>query len=176
MIYADKKQFIIFSVLCGVIVSFLLLAYYPLSRKMKTSKLEKQQYAKVNKDVYDYAVQIPQLNKDIQQLSTKIGDMNLKIPEGRCFADFWKQITDVMNHCDLADKLVRPGEEIKGKSLSCIPIDLECSGRLSQVFEFFRAIEKFDRIIRIEQIKMNNDQNLTGNIKVQAKAMIYYRD
>ena len=79
-----------------------------------------------------------------------------------------------MNKHDLSGQLIRPGREIVGKEISSIPITINCSGQLSNIFEFFRSIESFSRVIRIDNLKMQSkiDESI---VNVNAVAIVYYR-
>jgi len=66
-------------------------------------------------------------------------------------------------------------KEIAVKGLNCIPVDMQCKGTLAQVFEFQKQMQKLDRLVRIEHIKLANDSDFTGEVSLQTKVVIYYR-
>ena len=103
------------------------------------------------------------------------GDFDRKIPKNRNFADLWDQIAKVMNRHNLQEQLVQPGTEIKGDELNCIPISIQCTGSHSQIFEFFKSLQKFDRLIRVESVTLTNDSDFTGRVKMDADANVYYQ-
>ena len=71
--------------------------------------------------------------------------------------------------------MVEPYEEIEAENLSCIPVKMQCKGKLFQIYEFFRELQGIDRLVRIEQVKLSNDNDFKGQIGMQARAIIYYR-
>jgi len=52
---------------------------------------------------------------------------------------------------------------------------MQCKGGVEQIFEFFKSLQNLDRLVRIEQIKLVNDQDFTGQASMQTKAVVYYR-
>ena len=48
-------------------------------------------------------------------------------------------------------------------------------GRLVQVFEFCRRLQAMDRLVRIEQVNLVNDDDLTGQVTMQMQTVIFYR-
>jgi Tfp pilus assembly protein PilO len=52
---------------------------------------------------------------------------------------------------------------------------MQGKGRLKQIFEFFGRLQSLDRLVRIEQVKLVNDRDFSGEVSMQTKAVIYYR-
>ena len=71
--------------------------------------------------------------------------------------------------------MIEPHKEIKAENLNCIPVKMQCKGKLYQIFEFFRELQGLDRLVRIEQVKLSNDNDFNGRIDMEARAIIYYR-
>ena len=51
---------------------------------------------------------------------------------------------------------------------------IRCQGKLEQIFEFSKSLQALDRLIRIEQIELKNDNNYSGHVDMTTKAVIYY--
>ena len=80
-----------------------------------------------------------------------------------------------MNEHNLKDQHIKPGVEIQSENLSRIPISIECSGTLTQVFGFFQAFQGLERVIRIERLQLTNDKDFSGVVTMNALANVYYR-
>jgi len=80
-----------------------------------------------------------------------------------------------MNRNNLRDQLVAPDAEAGAGKLMCIPVRMQCSGSMKQIFDFFRAVEGLERIIRIEQVQFKNTAELTGAVSMHAVANVYYQ-
>jgi Tfp pilus assembly protein PilO len=125
--------------------------------------------------VREYSIGIPVLRRQAGELRVSLGDYARRIPPGRQFADLWHRIADVMNRHNLQDQIVQPGGETTGPTVGCIPITIQCSGTLEQVFEFLKSLSDFERVIRIDKLQLLNDADFSGRIKLSADAKVYYQ-
>ncbi len=174
MIFERKQVVIVFSVV-AIGASFLLLSYYPLSKTLKKSKEQKMQYDSFREQIYHDALGMSDLAKKITNLKAKIGRYNSKIPPNRDFAKFWDELTKVMNRCELTDRLIQPLGEVNGDTINSIPLNIKCSGKFNQLYEFLLETEKMDRIVRFEEIRIDNKDG-SGHLTLYAKAVIYYQN
>ena len=175
MRFPEKQQLIIFALLTAVVVGFAVLRFYPLRCAAKGIKqAESEELTRITV-LSTQRQQLPELHRQVEQLRIEAERCDAKITQGRNFALIWEQIAEVMNAHDLKDQLIQPESEITDGQLSCIPISIKCSGTLSQVFEFFKSLQQFERLIRLEQVKLVNDADFSGRIKVESKVNVYYR-
>jgi len=80
-----------------------------------------------------------------------------------------------MNEHNLMGQVIAPRKEVKAEKLNCIPVNMQCKGKLAQIFEFYRRLQGLDRLVRIEQVKLTNDSDYDGQVSMEARAVIYYR-
>ena len=118
---------------------------------------------------------IPALRGQANALRVKLADYDLRIPPDRRFADLWHRMAEAMNRHNLQDQVVQPGTETTGQIVGSIPIKLQCSGTLEQIFEFLKSLTEFERLIRIEELQLQNDADYSGWIKLDATARVYYQ-
>ncbi|MCK4887660.1 MAG: type 4a pilus biogenesis protein PilO, partial [Planctomycetes bacterium] len=97
------------------------------------------------------------------------------IPVNRDLGGFLQEIADMMNTAELAEQVGEPGQELQGKKLISIPINMQCKGRFELIFLFFQLLQNLDRQIRIEDVKLTNSGCYDGLVKMQTKAIVYYR-
>ncbi len=71
--------------------------------------------------------------------------------------------------------MIEPLKEVKSEELNCIPVNMECKGKLAHIFEFYRRLQGLDRLVRIEQVKLTNDSDYNGQVSMEARTVIYYR-
>jgi len=120
-------------------------------------------------------VQLPVLKEQLLKLQEAVGNYEANIPTRRSLGEFLHRIAALMNEHHLTEQLIQPGEEIEAKGLNCIPLNMQCKGRLKQIYEFFSSLQVLDRSIRIEDVKLVNDKDFSGEVRMQTKAFIYYR-
>lgn len=171
----DKKQLTIL-LLAGLILSGLAVyRYLPLIRKKLEMKKQISRQDQTMQQIQQYSGKLPELRQEKERLWEQLTDYSLKVPEGKQFAHLWNQIADMMNTCSLAEQLIRPGQEKKSDKLCCIPLTIECSGTLDQMFDFFQSLESLDRMVRLEEIKLVNSNDFDATVKLNATANIYYQ-
>jgi Tfp pilus assembly protein PilO len=171
----DKQQIII--VLLAVVVAggFAAFRYTPIVRQKYAALQQMEAQDTVMQQVCTDSAQIPELKLQRDQLRDELVTFTQKVPKGRNFAQLWQQIADVMNACELSDQYVQPGHELKSDQLCSIPLKIECKGTLEQIFSFFQSLESVDRLIRIEEVRLENDAEFNAVVKLFAKASVYYQ-
>jgi Tfp pilus assembly protein PilO len=175
MKFVEKQQLIILALAVSIIVGFVVFLYHPLAKQTKAIQQADAAQSATTAKVEAHNRQLPILREQAQALQRELHNYDKRIPQSRQFAVLWQQIADIMNQHSLKDQLVQPGTEIQGTELNCIPISIHCSGRLNQIFEFLKSLEKFERVIRIDQLQLKNDRDFTGWLKMSAEASVYYR-
>ncbi|MFZ2149343.1 MAG: type 4a pilus biogenesis protein PilO [Sedimentisphaerales bacterium] len=175
MLLREKQQLMI-CVAAGVMVGgFLLLRYLPLQRRTKAARQTKAAQAlTIAKGTAD-SKQLPLLKEQLLELQRELENYEANIPEQSDIGVFLQRIAGLMNEHNLRGQVIEPRKEIKAEKLKCIPVNMRCKGRLTQIFEFYRRLQAMDRLIRIEQVKLFNDSDFGGEVGMEAMAFIYYR-
>jgi Tfp pilus assembly protein PilO len=175
MKHPEKKQMQIIGIAAVIIVGFGVLRFYPLARRMaEIRRIRRQQIAAVAQ-VRQYTMGIPALRRQADDLRVKLADYDLRIPPDRRFADLWHRMAEAMNRHNLQEQVVQPGGETTSQIVGCIPITIQCSGTLEHIFEFLKSLSDFERLIRIEELQLQNDADYSGRIKLNATAKVYYQ-
>jgi len=175
MLFRKRQQLMIF-VAAGVIIGgFGLFRYLPLRRRIKVARQTKAAQAlTIAKGTAD-GKQLPLLKEQLLELQRELENYEANIPERSDIGVFLQKIAGLMNEHNLRGQVIEPRKEIKAEKLNCIPVNMKCKGRLTQIFEFYRRLQGMDRLIRIEQVKLFNDSDFSGEVGMEAKAVIYYR-
>jgi Tfp pilus assembly protein PilO len=175
MLFKERQQLTI-CVVAGVIVGgFVLFRYLPLRGRMKALKATKAaQTLTIVKGTTDNK-QLFLLKEQLLKLHRKLENYEANIPEQRAIGEFLHRITDLMNENNLREQVIEPLKEVKTEKLNCIPVNMQCKGKLAQIFEFYRQLQGLDRLIRIEQVELSNDSDFSGKVSMEARAVIYYR-
>lgn len=171
----DRQQAIILIVGAIILIGFGIFRYIPIVRRKLEIREQMTRQSLSMEQYQTYIRRLPELRQQKRQLTEKLSRSEGKIPEGKQFAQLWRQIAEVMNECSLQDQLVQPAAEIQSDDLCCVPIKIECTGSLQQIFLFFRLLEDFDRLICFEEVQLENDKDLSAALKLNAKANVYYQ-
>ncbi len=175
MLFRERQQLII-CIITGVIVGgFVLFRYLPLRSKMKAIRqMKSAQALTIAKGAADNK-QLLLLNGQLVELQSELENYDAKIPKQSDIGVFLHKIASLMNEHNLSDQMVEQHKEIEGEKLNCIPVKMQCKGKLAQIFEFYRRLQRLDRLVRIEQVKLSNDRDFNGQVNMESRAIIYYR-
>jgi Tfp pilus assembly protein PilO len=171
----DRQQVMIITVAVIMAAGFAVGRYMPLAKRKAEVRQAKADAMMRVDSLTTKSSQLSGMREKVLALADDLAKYDMQVPEGRNFAGLWQQIADVMNAHGLTDQLIQPADEIRGESINCIPLSLQCSGDLSEIYEMFNSLGELDRLIRIEHVQLLNDNDYSGNVKMQAKANVYYR-
>ncbi len=147
----------------------------PLRRRIKALRQTKAaQTLTIAKGTAD-GKQLPLLKEQLLEMQRELESYEANIPERSDIGVFLQRIAGLMNEHNLSGQMIEPRKEIKAEKLNCIPVNMKCKGGLTQIFEFYRRLQGMDRLIRIGQVKLFNDSDFSGEVAMEAKAVIYYR-
>ncbi|UCG46867.1 MAG: type 4a pilus biogenesis protein PilO [Phycisphaerales bacterium] len=175
MLFRERQQVTISIAAIAVMGCFVLLRYLPLKKEIQTVNRTKAAQMLVITGGEECERKIPALKEQLDKLSLAVGNYESCIPQERALGPFLHRIADLMNEHKLTEQSVTPGEEVAAGELCCIPVTMQCKGTLARVFEFYRHLRGLDRIVRIEQVKLTNDAEFSGRVRMETRAVIYYR-
>ncbi len=175
MKWLEKQQVIIFAVAALIVVGFGLFQYYPMTQKARTIRKTIEQQQVVSAETDQFIQQMAQLRQQVEQLQPVQKDFEQKFPRSIRIAGLWQQIADVMSQHNLANQEVKREGESEDGRFGVVRIRIQGSGSYRQMFDFFRSIQKLDRFIRIDTIQLTNDNELSGQVKLDAAARVYYQ-
>lgn len=172
----DKQQILIILGALAMLVGFGFIGYYPLISKGDKADLILEERRNVRMQTDSLTAQLPVIQEQIEALSEYDGLYEKRVPRNsQAVAHLWGRIGDLMNEHNLAEQVIEPGVEERGKDLTVVPITLKCSGSTSQIFEFFMSLQELERLIRIERVQLKNDSESSGRVTMTAEAKVYHR-
>lgn len=175
MLFQEKQQVTICVIGTAIMCVFALLWYVPLGRKKDAiSRAKNERAIAIARGTAD-AGHLPLLEEQLFTLQTRLGDYEANIPEQRSHGLFLHRIADLMKEHKLEDQVITPGDEIAAGKFNCIPISMRCKGELSQISDFYRRLQTLDRLVRIERVKLSNDDKYGGRVSMETEAVVYYR-
>jgi Tfp pilus assembly protein PilO len=175
MVFRKRQQAIICIVAGLFVADFILFGYLPLKSRLKAIKQARTAQNSVIAKAATQREHLPAIRQQLQQLQTVVVDFEANVPAQKSIGVFLQQIANLMSQCDLREQVVAPSKEIKADDLKCIPVDMQCKGRLAQIFEFYKRLQELDRLVRIERVSLKNDIDFSGQVSMQTLAVIYYR-
>ena len=175
MLFRIRQQIAICVIGAAIFCVFLAFWYLPLRRNARAIRQAKAERALVIAKGTADARQMPLLQEQLQELQARLGNYETNIPEQRALGVFLQRIADLIKDHDLNDQVITPGTEIKADKFNCIPVSMKCKGQLAQISEFYRRLQSLDRLVRIEQVTLTNDEKYSGRVTMETEAVVYYR-
>jgi len=175
ILFRERQQIVIFCLAGAMVGGFVLFRYLPLRKRIKDIEQRRTAQILAIAKASAESEQLPALKEQLLKLQRTVGNYEANIPAQRALGVFLHKIADLMNEHNLKEQLVQPGKEIEADVLNCIPVNMQCKGKLTQVFEFYKSLQGLDRLVRIEQVRLVNDGDFSGEVSMQAKVVIYYR-
>ena len=173
--FREKKQIVICLIAIVSIGGFILFRFLPMHKTLKEVKqLKTTQRQIIAKGISD-SEQLPLFMDQLIKFKAGLGDYDNNIPQQKTLGLFVHQMADLMNQHQLKEQQIAPGAETETDELNCIPISIQCKGQLKQIFTFFQELQDLDRLIRIQQVKLNNDQDYRGYVTLETDVVIYCR-
>ena len=173
--FREKQQITICLIAVVTVGGFLLFRFIPLHKKIKAVKQTRATQSLIIAKGISDSEQLPLFTDQLLKLKSKLDNYKANIPEQRDLGAFVHQIADLMNQYNLKEQEITPHLEIESDGLNCIPVSIQCTGELIQIFKFYQQLQELDRLIRIKQVKLINDKNFSGEVGMETDAVIYYR-
>lgn len=170
-----KKQLLMLIAMIAATVALGGWQYYPIHRQKGEIRRTLEAQTMTMDQIREKCGRLPFLYREVLELEPRALEYDRRLPSDRQFALLWQQIAEIMNRNRLSDQLVRPGEQVCEEEICMIPLSIECTGTFEQIFGFFRDLETFDRLIRMEEIQLKNDKDLSGRLNLSARAQVFYQ-
>jgi len=175
MFFHEKKQMMICVTGVLTVAGFMLLRYLPLQRMMRRIEDRRQVAEAAIAEAMAKKKRMPVIKEQLEELQKRVENFDQNVPLNRDLGGFLRKIAALMDAQELSDQQIQPGTSTPAKELRCIPIIMQCKGNLTQVFEFFRALQSLDRVVRIGQVLLRNDSEFSGQVRMETDATIFYR-
>lgn len=173
--HLQRKQIVIGLTAAVIIVCCLVFVHIPMNLKVRAFRSRQGVAELFVRQVEAQSGRLSQMAGQRDELSRQVEKYESSVPQGRNLGEFLQVIAALMDKYELKDQSVKPENEIAADRINCIPIDMHCRGKLARLFEFYKSLQSLDRLVRIEKLKLENDRDLTGEVSMETRAIIFYR-
>jgi len=161
-------------IIAGLFVcDFVLCGYLPSQQRLRALRQAQAQQRQTIEMAAAQSAELSGLERRLHDMEKQVAQFERRVPADRTLGTFLQQIAETMTDCHLTDQVVLPGQEKQTEDLNCIPIHVACNGTLANLFRFFAKLQSLDRLVRIENVTLGNDTDLTGQLGVQIEAVIF---
>jgi Tfp pilus assembly protein PilO len=171
----DKTQISIYMVGTLLIADFVWFGILPSRERLNGLRQSKAQQVEIIEKANELRAQLPGLRRQLNEHQGHIADIDAKVPIHKSVGSFLEVMSALMTRHGLTEQMIMPGSEQTGLMARELPITVQCSGRLEQLFDFYRDLEGARRLIGIDQIQLENDPNASGRVSMNTQLVIYYQ-
>jgi Tfp pilus assembly protein PilO len=169
---SHRKQQVWVHIIAGLFVcDFILCGYLPSQERLRSLEQAQAQQKRAIAMAAAQQAQLASLEQQLAEMEKEVERFDLRVPAERALGVFLQQIADTMT--GLGDQVVLPGREVHAGGLNCVPIHVACRGTLPDIFRFFTRLQSLERLVRIEKVALENDAELTGQLRLQVEAVIF---
>lgn len=157
------------------VADFLFYGYLPSRRRLQSLEQARVQEERLIQTAESQQRALPALEENLKATEAAVLRYEDNIPKDRALGTFLGQITEIMTKNALTDQVIQPQTEVDADNLKCIPVVMKCKGTLEGIFGFCQGLQDLDRLVRIEKLVLKNDGDFTGQVALEAQAVIFYR-
>lgn len=174
-LFKYKQQAWVYVVGCLFVADFAFYGYLPAHRRLQTLDQAQRQNTRLIETARSQQLALPGLRQRLAATEEAVAHYEQSIPTEGSLVAFQRQITEIMTENALTDQVIVPQAEIEAGQLNCIPVRMNCKGSLEGIFGFCRQLRTMDRLVRIENLRLKNDTDYTGQVSLEAEAVVFYR-
>lgn len=157
------------------VADFVFYGYMPSHRRLDALTRARSQHEQVINTALTRSEALPALEKRHKEMARLVRHYEDYVPTESALGVFLRQIPNIMAEHQLTNQVMVPKETVKAGELSCIPVQMNCTGTLEGIFGFFDDLSNLRRLVRIEKVTLRNDSGYTGTVTMQTEAVIFCR-
>ena len=171
-----SRQQIAVGVVAVLFVSdFVLCGYLPSQNRLRSLRAAEVQQQRTIQMAAAQQAELPRIERRLQEMEKTVARYQTCVPAEGTLGTFLQQIAGIMTAHHLADQVVTRGQEWTGEGVNAIPLHVTCLGTLADIFGFFQDLQSLERLVRITQVTLTNDNGFSGRASVQIEAVIFYQ-
>lgn len=170
-----RQQLWVYLVGVLFVADFAFYGYLPSQRRLRALDEASAHQARLIATAASQSEELPELRQRLQTAREIVAHYEEYVPPKQTIGVFLKQIAHLMTEHSLSDQVVAPGKEIEADDINCIPVSMDCTGALRDIFGFYRDVRAMDRLVHIEKVVLKNDSDLMGQVSMHTEALIFYR-
>jgi Tfp pilus assembly protein PilO len=173
--WPGRPQTWVFVIACLFVCDFILCGYVPAQKRLRSLEQARARQLQTIQLAAAQSAELRGLRHRLRDTRQTADRYDTCVPPERAVGTFLQQIAAIMTKHHLTDHMVVPAEELPGDAQNCIPMQVTCKGSLGDIYGFFRDLQSLERLVRIEKVTLQNNNELTGLVTLQMNAAIFYQ-
>ena len=130
---------------------------------------------------------VSELYASILRTGEQLADFRLHLPEDRQFGEFLNDISENLKRCEIVEYVVqpRPARQLDDSRLTpsfklakgtvILPVFVSFETDFGKLFDFLKHMETLPRLFHVESMKLSNNEEQPGLVKVELILQTYHR-
>jgi len=167
------EQPITVALIFGVVGLYVFMVHLPQKRQLKRLEQEyRGQEEKFLRAKAEYS-HLAELNKSVTLLRDVVGHLYRRMPAKGEFGSSLETIIAGLNTSKLITEEISPQSPKSAEKFSELPININFKGSFENICVFLAGLENLDRLIRIENLRLEGDAGSTPVIKAKMVLNVY---
>lgn len=170
-----KESWIVLGVLTGVMATAVIFLYGPQGKRIGELRtaITRQELALAT-DATKAAV-VPSLLREIESMKLQYKDFGRRLPKKRELGGFLREISGHLNHGDLSNQLIEPGNPSREELFHTLPIIMRFKGSYLALAGFLQRIDKMERLTRVQTLKITREKE-GDSLDIELQMNIYFTE
>ncbi len=169
----QSEQTLTVALILGVVGLYVFTVHLPQKRHLKRLEQDyRQQQEKLVKAKEEYS-HLGELNKKVTLLRNVVNRLYKRMPAKGEFGSSLEKIVAGLNASKLVTEEISPQSPKSEEKFSEMPININFKGNFENICTFLAGLENLDRLIRIENLRLEGDTGSTPVIKARMVLNVY---
>lgn len=172
---SHKQQAWLYAIAVVFCACFVFYGYLPSHKKLQSLRQAGMQQRRLIETAAVQSEELPAIKARLASTEQIVDHYESYVPAEGSSGLFLQEIARIMTVHHLADQVVVPSKEVESGGVGCIPVHVNCTGSLKDIFGFFRDFQAMERLVRVEKVILQNDRDFTGRVTLDTDAVIFYQ-
>lgn len=157
----------------GVVCLFVFAIHLPQRRHLKQLEQDfRKQEENLSRAKEEYS-QLAGLHKRVTTLRTVVNHLYKRMPAKGEFGSSLERIVAGLNSAKLITEEISPQSPVSEDKFSELPINIHFKGSFENICTFLAGLENLDRLVRIEDLRLEGDTSPSPVIKAKMVLNVY---
>jgi Tfp pilus assembly protein PilO len=171
-----RVQWIMAGVMVLIIAAFYMFGFRPLSNRQAALAQDIVAKRTALQTEQDEARKLPEVTMEVNRLRARVEKFDKKMPKQADIGNFIRDINQLSQQTSLKKMTVTPGMPRKTQLYSELPISLNFEGDFVSVHAFLRQAESMQRLTRVRNVNVKNNDPVSGQVQVELSMNIYFSE
>jgi|TARA_B100001964_G_C13886901_1_gene445454 Tfp pilus assembly protein PilO len=175
-----KDTWIVMGILLAMIIGAMMFVYRGQGKRLEECKARvTAAEGTVNTQARTVAI-FPELVKQVKSMRARYKNFDRRLPDRQELGGFLKELSGYLGDDNFSEQLIEPGSPTREDLFHTLPIIMRFKGSYLTSVDFFKRIDKMERLTRIQKLKITNkpseDEQRDPILDIELQLNIYFTE